>query len=369
MSLNVGIVGLPNVGKSTIFQAITSAPAEAANYPFCTIEPNVGLVQVPDVRMDKITEFIKPQKVIPAVMEFVDIAGLVKGASKGEGLGNQFLGHIRQVAAIAHVVRCFENADVVHVAGKVDPLSDIEVINIELAFADLETVEKRLNNLGKFLKSHDKKVQSRAKIAQPVLERLKTALEDGKPARSVELDDEEKESINDLHLITAKKMLYVCNVDEDSIGEDNEHVKAVKELAANEGSSVIKICGSIESEISQLETEEEKNEFLNDMGLEESGLNVLIKAGYAMLGLKTYFTAGEKEVRAWTFKDGMKAPQCAGIIHTDFERGFIKADVYHCNDLFELHSEAKLKEAGKLRMEGKEYLVKDGDVMHFRFNV
>jgi GTP-binding protein YchF len=369
MGLNVGIVGLPNVGKSTIFQAITSAPAEAANYPFCTIEPNVGIVQVPDTRMDKITEFIKPQKVIPAVMEFVDIAGLVAGASKGEGLGNQFLGHIRQVSAIAHVVRCFENPDVVHVAGKVDPLSDIEVINIELAFADLETVDKRLNNLGKMLKSHDKKVKSQALIAQPVLERLKAALEDGKAARSVEMDDDEREAIKDLHLITLKDMLYVCNVDEESIEEDNEHVKSVKELAAKDNSKVIKICGAIESEISQLETEEEKKEFLNDMGLEESGLDVLVKAGYDLLGLKTYFTAGEKEVRAWTFTDGYKAPQCAGIIHTDFERGFIKAEVYHCEDLFQLHSEAKLKEAGKFRIEGKEYIVKDGDVMHFRFNV
>ena len=319
--------------------------------------------------MTKITEFIKPQKVIPAVMEFVDIAGLVAGASKGEGLGNQFLGHIRQVSAIAHVVRCFENPDVVHVAGKVDPLSDIEVINIELAFADLETVEKRINNLGKMLKSHDKKVKSQALIAQPVLERLKAALEDGNPARSVEMDDEEKEAIKDLHLITLKDMLYVCNVDEESIEEDNEHVKAVKDLAAKEGSTVIKICGAIESEISQLETEEEKKEFLADMGLEESGLDILVKAGYELLGLKTYFTAGEKEVRAWTFEEGFKAPQCAGIIHTDFERGFIKAEVYHCEDLFEYHSEAKLKEAGKFRIEGKEYIVKDGDVMHFRFNV
>ena len=369
MALNVGIVGLPNVGKSTIFQAITSAPAEAANYPFCTIEPNVGIVQVPDTRMTKITEFIKPQKVIPAVMEFVDIAGLVAGASKGEGLGNQFLGHIRQVSAIAHVVRCFENPDVVHVAGKVDPLSDIEVINIELAFADLETVEKRINNLGKMLKSQDKKVKSQALIAQPVLEKLKAALEEGNPARSVEMDDEELAAIKDLHLITLKDMLYVCNVDEESIEEDNEYVKAVKELAEKEGSKVIKICGAIESEISQLETEEEKKEFLADMGLTESGLDILVKAGYELLGLKTYFTAGEKEVRAWTFESGYKAPQCAGIIHTDFERGFIKAEVYHCEDLFEYHSETKLKEAGKFRIEGKEYVVKDGDVMHFRFNV
>ncbi len=369
MSLNVGIVGLPNVGKSTIFQAITSAPAEAANYPFCTIEPNVGIVQVPDERMNKITEFIKPQKVIPAVMEFVDIAGLVAGASKGEGLGNQFLGHIRQVSAIAHVVRCFDDTDVVHVAGKVDPISDIEVINIELALADLETVNKRINNLGKMLKSHDKNVKSKALIAQPVLERLQKALEDGQQARAVEMDEEELDAIKDLHLITLKDMLYVCNVDEDSIDDDNDYVKAVKELAEKEGSKVIKICGKIESEISQLETVEEKKEFLADMGLTESGLDILVKAGYELLGLKTYFTAGEKEVRAWTFPEGYKAPQCAGIIHTDFEKGFIKAEVYHCEDLFEYQSEAKLKEAGKFRIEGKEYVVKDGDVMHFRFNV
>ena len=369
MSLNVGIVGLPNVGKSTIFQAITSAPAEAANYPFCTIEPNVGIVQVPDERMTKITGFIKPQKVIPAVMEFVDIAGLVQGASKGEGLGNQFLGHIRQVAAIAHVVRCFENPDIIHVAGKVDPLSDIEVINIELAFADLESVEKRINNLGKMLKSNDKKVKTAALIAQPVLDRLKASLEDGKPARSVEMDKEELAVIQDLHLITLKKMLYVCNVDEDAMVEDNEMVKAVKELAKKEDATVIKICGAIESEISQLETAEEKTEFLSDMGLAESGLDILVKAGYKLLDLKTYFTAGEKEVRAWTFNDGYKAPDCAGIIHTDFAKGFIKAEVYHCEDLFEHHTEAKLKEAGKFRIEGKEYVVKDGDVMHFRFNV
>lgn len=369
MSLNVGIVGLPNVGKSTIFQAITSAPAEAANYPFCTIEPNIGIVNVPDERMNKITDLIKPKSIIPAVMEFKDIAGLVKGASKGEGLGNQFLGHIRQVAAIAHVVRCFEDADVVHVDGKVDPASDIEVINIELAFADLETVEKRINNLGKLLKSNDKKVKAQALASEPLLVKLKAALENGEAARSVEMDEEELEIINDLHLITLKDMLYVCNVDEESIEEDNEHVKAVKAAAEKEGASVVKICGKIESEIAQLESDEEKKEFLADMGLKESGLDLLIKAGYKILGLKTYFTAGEKEVRAWTFHDGMKAPQCAGIIHTDFEKGFIKADVYHCEDLFELKSEGKLKEAGKLKMEGKEYIVKDGDVMHFRFNV
>lgn len=369
MSLNVGIVGLPNVGKSTIFQAITAAPAEAANYPFCTIEPNVGIVAVPDYRVDKITNYIKPQKVIKAVMEFVDIAGLVKGASKGEGLGNQFLGHIRQVSAIAHVVRCFEDSDVVHVDGKIDPINDIEVINMELAFADLETVEKRIANLSKMLKSQDKKVKGQAQASQPILEKLKAALEEGKAARTVGLDEEEIEVIKDLHLITLKEMMYVCNVDEDSILEDNEHVKKVREFAATEGAKVLTICGKIESEISQLESDEEKKEFLGDLGLEESGLDQLIKAGYETLGLNTYFTAGEKEVRAWTFKEGLKAPQCAGIIHTDFERGFIKAEVYHCNDLFELETESKIKEAGKIRMEGKEYVMKDGDVVHFRFNV
>lgn len=369
MALNVGIVGLPNVGKSTIFQAITSAPAEAANYPFCTIEPNVGVVHVPDHRMKQITELVKPQKIIPAVMEFVDIAGLVRGASKGEGLGNQFLGHIRQVSAIAHVVRCFEDSDVIHVAGTVDPVSDVETINIELALADLETVEKRIQNLSKFLKSSDKKVKEKAQIAGPVLDKLKVALEEGQAARSIELDADELDAINDLHLITLKKMLYVCNVDEEGISEDNDHVKKVREIAATDGSMVIKICGKIESEIAQLETDEEKKEFLGDMGLEESGLDQLIRAGYELLGLQTYFTAGEKEVRAWTFNKGAKAPECAGIIHTDFEKGFIKAEVYHCKDLFEYKAESKLKEAGKFRIEGKEYVVKDGDIMHFRFNV
>jgi ribosome-binding ATPase len=369
MGLNCGIVGLPNVGKSTIFQAITSAPAEAANYPFCTIEPNVGVVEVPDIRIKKITKFIVPKKTIPAIVEFVDIAGLVKGASKGEGLGNQFLGHIRQVGAICHVVRCFEDPNIVHVAGKIDPIDDIETINIELAFADLDTVIKREKNISKMLKSSDKKVKIQAAILKPVLERLLVVLENGEAARTVELTEDELEAIQDMHLITMKKVLYVCNVDEETITQDNEYVTRVMEHAKKDGSLVIKICGKIESEISQLESEEDKAEFLEAVGLEESGLTTMINKGYELLGLKTYFTAGEQEVRAWTFEEGYKAPQCAGVIHTDFERGFIKAEVYHCNDLFEFGSEQKVKEAGKFRIEGKEYVAVDGDIMHFRFNV
>ena len=369
MQLNCGIVGLPNVGKSTIFSALTSAPAEAANYPFCTIEPNVGIVEVPDKRLGRITEFITPQKLIPAVVEFVDIAGLVKGASKGEGLGNKFLGHIRQVGAIVHVVRCFDDDDIVHVSGVVDPVSDIETIGIELALADLETVEKRLGNLAKQLKSHDKKISENAKAVEPVLKLVATALEDGKPARSVDLDKTQKELISDLHLITMKKQLYCCNVNEDGLDQDNAYVTKVKALAEKDDSQVVVICGKLESEIAALDSEEEKAEFLEAAGLEESGLDQLINTGYAMLGLNTYFTAGEKEVRAWTFPEGCKAPQAAGIIHTDFERGFIRAETYHCTELFEYKSELKLKEAGKIRLEGKDYEVCDGDVLHFRFNV
>jgi GTP-binding protein YchF len=369
MGLNCGIVGLPNVGKSTIFSALTSAPAEAANYPFCTIEPNVGVVHVPDSRLDKIASLINPERTVPAIVEFVDIAGLVKGASKGEGLGNQFLGHIRQVGAIAHVVRCFENTDIIHVAGKIDPVSDVEVINIELALADLDTVQKRIQNLDKLAKSQDKAVSTKAKIAKPVLEKMIKSLESGLPARSVEMDADEKDSISDLHLITMKPLLYVCNVDEECILTENDFVKAVRKIAEKENAQVITICGKIESEIADLETKEEKDAFLKDIGIEESGLTKLIRAGYELLGMKTYFTAGVKEVRAWTFPEGAKAPQAAAVIHTDFERGFIKAEVFHCNDMFEYGSEAKVKEAGKFRIEGKEYVVKDGDVIHFRFNV
>ncbi len=365
MGLNCGIVGLPNVGKSTIFSALTSAPAEAANYPFCTIDPNVGIVDIPDKRIKKISEFIPPQKLIPASVEFVDIAGLVKGASKGEGLGNKFLANIREVGVIIHVVRCFDDADVIHVENKIDPASDIETINLELAFSDLDSIEKRMQKTLKLVRANDKD----AKKLYPILESLKECLENGKPARSLEYTDAEREIVKPLHLITMKKVLYVCNIDESALHEDNKYVTVVREIAATENARAVKICGQLEAEIAELETEEEKEEFLNDAGLEESGLSHLIHEGYAMLGLRTYFTAGEIEVRAWTYKDGDKAPQAAGVIHTDFEKGFIKAEVYHCEDLFELETEANIKSKGKLRIEGKEYVVKDGDVMHFRFNV
>lgn len=369
MGLNCGIVGLPNVGKSTIFSAITSAPAEAANYPFCTIEPNVGIVAVMDPRMKKIGEIVGPEKMVYTTVEFVDIAGLVKGASKGEGLGNQFLGHIRAVNGIVHVVRCFEDGDVIHVHGKVNPKDDIETINLELAFADLEVVEKKLQNIPKLLKSQSKDILTEAKIQLPLLENLKLELEKGIAARNSSLSEEEKKSLENLNLITMKKVIYLCNVDEKGLEEDNHHVQAVKDYAKLDGSEVMKICGKLESEIASLETLEEKKEFLDAAGITESGLDRLTRAAYNMLGLKTYFTAGVKEVRAWTFYDGYKAPQCAGVIHSDFERGFIKAEVYHYDDLIKYGSEAKVKEAGKFRVEGKDYLVKDGDIMHFRFNV
>jgi hypothetical protein len=369
MQLNCGIVGLPNVGKSTIFSALTSAPAEAANYPFCTIEPNVGIVNVPDNRLWRIADIIQPRKVIPAVVEFVDIAGLVKGASRGEGLGNQFLGHIRQVGAIVHVVRCFDDDDVVHVDGRIDPISDMETIEIELALADLETVSKRQAAIEKLKKSQDKKVAEKAKALHSILEELVRLLEDGKPARLMQMDKTQRQLIADLHLITLKKQLYCCNVAEDGMLGDNAYVDQVKAYAQQVGAEVVVICGKLEAEIAELDSEEERREFLKDVGLEQSGLDRLIQTGYNLLGLRTYFTAGEPEVRAWTFREGTCAPQAAGIIHTDFERGFIKAETYHCEELFTLGSEPKIKESGKLRMEGKEYIVQDGDVLHFRFNV
>jgi GTP-binding protein YchF len=365
MGFQCGIVGLPNVGKSTIFNALTSAKAEAANYPFCTIDPNTGIVKVPDPRIAEIAKFIPPQKLVPASMVFVDIAGLVKGASKGEGLGNQFLGHIRETNALAHVVRCFSDPNVIHVDGSVDPIRDISVIDTELIFADLDTIQKRYSSLQKAARAGTDK---KAAAVMSVLEPVKAALEAGNPVRSLRLDEDQLALIHDFHLITAKQVMYVANVDDNDIGksEPNPHVKKLMEHAKKEGSPVVQICGKIESEIAEL-SEEEKVSFLKEMGMDEPGLNRVIRAGYELLGLQTYFTAGEVEVRAWTIHKGWKAPQAAGVIHTDFEKGFIKAEVYHYNDLIKHKSEQAIRDAGALRLEGKEYVVRDGDIMHFRF--
>ncbi len=366
MGFKCGIVGLPNVGKSTIFNALTSGKAEAANFPFCTIEPNTGIVRVPDPRLQQIADRVKPKSLVPATMTFVDIAGLVKGASKGEGLGNQFLGHIRETQAVAHVVRCFGDPNVIHVDGGVDPKRDIAVIDTELMLADLDAVTKKYNTIQKAARSGADKEAARL---FSVIEPVKAALEAGRPVRSVAISPEDKVLLEPFHFLTGKKVMYVANVDEKDIAnpDQNPWVREVKEHAKLEGSSVVTICGKIEAEISEL-GESDRIEFLKEVGLTEPGLYAVIREGYRLLGLQTYFTAGEKEVRAWTIEKGWRAPQAAGVIHTDFERGFIKAEVYHVEDLVQHGSVPAIRDAGLLRLEGKEYIVKDGDVMLFRFN-
>ena len=363
MGVKCGIVGLPNVGKSTLFNALTKAGIQAENYPFCTIEPNVGIVPVPDPRQDKLAEIVVPEKTIPTTMEFVDIAGLVAGASKGEGLGNKFLANIRETDAIVHVVRCFEDDDVVHVAGKINPLDDVEVIDTELALADMDSIEKAIHRYGKVAKSGDK--DAKAKLV--VLDKVKAQLDEGKAVRALDLDDDAKEMLYEFFLLTNKPTMYIANVAEDGF-ENNPMLDKVIAHAEAEGSAVVAVCAAMEAEMVELEDDDLK-EFLSELGLEEPGLNRVIRAGYALLDLQTYFTAGVKEVRAWTVKVGATAPEAAGVIHTDFQKGFIRAEVMAYEDFVEFNGENGCKEAGKLRLEGKEYIVQDGDVMHFRFNV
>jgi len=365
MSLKCGIVGLPNVGKSTLFNAISTGKALAANYPFATKEPNVGMIIVPDVRLDKLAELIQPKNVLPTTVEIVDIAGLIKGASKGEGLGNQFLGNIRETDAIIHVVRCFDDGNIVHVDGSIDPVRDKEVIDFELQLKDLDTIEKALQKAQKNAKSNEKS----AVKAVAVFQRLKDEVEAGKSVRQVEIDDMDLSIVKELNLLTIKPVLYVCNVDENSAKEGNAYVELIKEAVKDEGAEVMIICAGIEEDISDLEDVEERKEFLAEMGLEQSGTEMLIQKAYRLLNLITYFTAGEKEVRAWTVREGSKAPQAAGVIHTDFEKGFIRAEVIKYDDYVEYGSESAIKVAGKMNVEGKEYVVLDGDIMHFRFNV
>ncbi len=365
MALKCGIVGLPNVGKSTLFNCLSSAKAQSANFPFCTIEPNIGTISVPDPRLQKLESIVNPERVVPTTMEIVDIAGLVKGASKGEGLGNQFLANIRETDAIIHVVRCFTDDNIIHVDGNVNPVRDKEVIDLELQLKDLESIEKRIASLARVLKSGDKDIVKENDVAQ----RIKLHLEEGKSVRAMDFDDKEWAIVKGFHLITAKPVLYLCNVEESAVKTGNEYVEQLKASVKDENAEVMVIGAKIEADINELDTYEEREMFLEELGLEEPGVNRLIRQAYSLLNLQTYFTAGVKEVRAWTIEKGMTAPQAAGVIHTDFEKGFIRAEVMKYEDFTTLGSEAAVKEAGKFKVEGKEYIVSDGDVMHFRFNV
>ncbi|MBI2257720.1 MAG: redox-regulated ATPase YchF [Flavobacteriia bacterium] len=365
MALKCGIVGLPNVGKSTLFNCLSNAKAQAANFPFCTIEPNIGTISVPDNRLEKLSEIVHPERVVPTNMEIVDIAGLVKGASKGEGLGNQFLANIRETDAILHVLRCFDDNNIVHVDGNINPIRDKEIIDIELQLKDLESIEKKIQSLSRQVKSGDKELLKENDLALKV----KKHLEEGKSVRTMELDEKEQEIISKFHLITSKPVLYVCNVDENSVLKGNKYVELVKENIRNENAGVLVLGAKIEADINELETFEERQMFLDELNLDEPGINRLIREAYRLLNLETYFTAGVKEVRAWTIHKGMTAPQAAGVIHSDFEKGFIRAEVMKYNDFISYGSENAVKEAGKFKVEGKEYIVQDGDIMHFRFNV